>query len=105
MADDQNTIRALLDEQRTFVPSNDFRAKALLSDRSFHDDAARDAEAFWASRASELVTWSTPWTTVCEWDLPYSKWFVGGQLNVSENCLDRHVAAGRGSKVAFHWEG
>ena len=105
MADDQNTIRALLDEQRTFAPSDAFRAQALLSDRSFHDDAARDPEAFWARQAAELLTWSTPWSTVCEWDLPFSKWFVGGQLNVSENCLDRHVAAGRGSKVAFHWEG
>ena len=105
MADDQNTIRALLDEQRTFAPSDDFRARALLSDRSFHDDAARDPQAFWARQASELLTWSAPWTTVCEWNLPFSKWFVGGQLNVSENCLDRHVAAGRGAKVAFHWEG
>ena len=105
MADDQNTIRALLDEQRTFAPSDDFIAHALLSDRSFHDDAARDPQAFWARQASELLTWSAPWTTVCEWNLPFSKWFVGGQLNVSENCLDRHVAAGRGAKVAFHWEG
>ena len=59
MAYDQNTIRALLDEQRTFAPSDAFRAQALLSDRSFHDDAARDPEAFWARQAAELVEGAT----------------------------------------------
>ena len=59
----------------------------------------------WARQATELVQWSRPWDTVLEWDLPYARWFVGGQLNVSENCLDRHVAAGLGDRVAYHWEG
>ena len=51
------------------------------------------------------MSWSKPWRTICEWNLPFAKWFVGGELNVSYNCLDRHVLAGRGSKVAFYWEG
>ncbi|MFM2182606.1 MAG: acetyl-coenzyme synthetase [Actinomycetota bacterium] len=105
MADDKNTIDALLSEQRTFPPAADVRATALVSDSSLHDEARRDREGFWARQAAELITWQQPWHTVCEWDLPFSKWFVGGSLNVSENCLDRHVAAGRGDRVAFHWEG
>ena len=64
-----------------------------------------DDEGFWASQASELLDWSKEWDTILEWDLPYAKWFVGGQLNVAQNCLDRHVAAGRGDRVAIHWEG
>ncbi|MGA0894449.1 MAG: acetate--CoA ligase [Ilumatobacteraceae bacterium] len=105
MADDKNTIDALLSEQRTFPPAADVRAAALVSDSSLHDEARRDREGFWARQAAELITWQQPWHTVCEWNLPFSKWFVGGSLNVSENCLDRHVAAGRGDRVAFHWEG
>ena len=56
-------------------------------------------------RPSELLDWYQPWDTICEWELPFAKWFVGGKLNVSYNCLDRHVAAGRGDRVAYHWEG
>jgi acetyl-CoA synthetase len=70
-----------------------------------YDEANEDYEAFWARQASELVAWDTSWDTICEWNLPYSKWFVGGKLNVSYNCLDRHVIAGKGDKVAFHFEG
>jgi acetyl-CoA synthetase len=70
-----------------------------------HDEGRRDYQAYWARHAKELLDWATPWHTVCEWKLPYAKWFLGGSLNVSYNCLDRHVLAGRGSKVAFHWEG
>ena len=70
-----------------------------------YDEAAHDDEGFWARQAADLVQWSQPWDTILEWQLPFAKWFVGGKLNVSENCLDRHVAAGRGDKVAFHWEG
>jgi acetyl-CoA synthetase len=99
------TIEDFLSEERTFEPSEELRAAALVSDRSLFDEAAEDSEAFWARQASELVTWSKPWQTVCEWDLPFAKWFVGGELNVAYNCLDRHVEAGRGEKVAYHWEG
>jgi len=99
------SIEALSVEHRMFAPAPEFTANALTSDRSLFDEAAADHEGFWARQASELLDWSKPWDTVLEWDLPYAKWFLGGQLNVSANCLDRHVAAGNGDKVAIHWEG
>ncbi|MEY4173425.1 MAG: acetyl-coenzyme synthetase, partial [Actinomycetota bacterium] len=105
MADDNDTIDALLDEQRRFPPSEAFKRDALAIDTGLYDEGNTDYEGFWARQAAELVDWTTPWHTICEWDLPFSKWFVGGELNVSYNCLDRHVLAGRGDKVAFHWEG
>ena len=86
-------------EDRTFPPPKEFAANALTSDRSLYDEADRDHEAFWARQARELLTWRRDFDTVLEWEPPFAKWFVGGQLNVSENCLDRHVAAGRGDKV------
>src|SRR5438067_3277218 len=92
-------------EDRTFPPPDDFAANALLSDRALYEEADRDVEAFWAKQARQLLTWQRDFDTVLEWDLPFAKWFIGGTLNVSENCLDRHVAAGRGEKVAYHWEG
>src|SRR5438067_352460 len=92
-------------EDRTFPPPDDFAANALLSDRALYEEADRDVEAFWAKQARQLLTWQRDFDTVLEWDLPFAKWFIGGTLNVSENCLDRHVAAGRGQKVAYHWEG
>ncbi|MFM8311918.1 MAG: acetyl-coenzyme A synthetase N-terminal domain-containing protein, partial [Ilumatobacteraceae bacterium] len=78
MADQQHTIDALLSEQRTFPPSEAFRAGSLLSDSGMHDEAGRDVEGFWARQAAELLTWHQPWHTTCEWDLPFAKWFVGG---------------------------
>src|SRR5437899_986896 len=99
------TIEAYYLEERTFPPPDGFRANALVSDESLYKEADADWEAFWARQAEELVTWFEPWTTVCEWELPFAKWFVGGRLNVSYNCLDRHVEAGRGDRVAYHWEG
>jgi acetyl-CoA synthetase len=92
-------------EDRTFPPPPDFAASALVRDRGLFDEAEADHEAFWARQARELLTWQRDFDTVLEWDLPFAKWFIGGQLNVSENCLDRHVAAGRGDRVAYHWEG
>ncbi|HEX7096763.1 MAG TPA: acetate--CoA ligase [Acidimicrobiales bacterium] len=92
-------------EDRTFPPPPDFAAAALLNDRSMWDEAEADYEAFWARQARELLTWDEDFTTTLEWDLPYAKWFLGGKLNVSANCLDRHVAAGRGDRVAYYWEG
>ncbi|MCY7298391.1 MAG: AMP-binding protein, partial [Ilumatobacteraceae bacterium] len=100
-----DTIDALLDEQRLFPPSAAFKRDALVADTSLYDEANIDYQGFWANQAAELLDWDTEWDTICEWDLPYAKWFVGGTLNVSFNCLDRHVLAGRGDKVAFHWEG
>jgi len=99
------TIEALLLEQRKFPPSADFKKTAHVVGTHLYDEASADYEAFWARQAEELVSWSTPWTSVCEWNRPFSKWFLGGQLNVAYNCLDRHVEAGRGNKVAIHWEG
>jgi acetyl-CoA synthetase len=92
-------------ESRKFPPSAAFVAATHVADDSLHREGSTNPEGFWDRHARELVSWSTPWTTVCEWKLPYAKWFVGGELNVSYNCLDRHVLAGRGDKVAFHWEG
>jgi acetyl-CoA synthetase len=107
MADNENhdTIDALQWEKRKFPPSDAFKKNTLVAGTFLYDEANKDYEAFWARQASELVSWDTTWNTICEWNLPYSKWFVGGKLNVSYNCLDRHVIAGKGDKVAFHFEG
>jgi acetyl-CoA synthetase len=101
----ERTIEAYYQEDRTFPPPPDFAASALVQGPELWQEAERDPEAFWARQAEDLLTWTTPWDTVLEWELPFAKWFVGGRLNVSENCLDRHVAAGKGDRVAFHWEG
>jgi acetyl-CoA synthetase len=100
-----NAIDALSDEMRKFLPLTRFAAAAATNDQSLYQEAQLDHEGFWARQARELISWDAPWTTVCEWDLPYAEWFVGGKLNVSFNCLDRHVHAGRGDKVALYWEG
>src|ERR1035438_5482953 len=89
----------------TFDPPADFREHALLGDPAVYEQAARDPQAWWAAQA-EGLDWFQKWTRVLDDDdPPFYKWFAGGTLNVSYNCLDRHVAAGRGDKVAFHWEG
>ena len=105
MDDHLQAIDALSYEMRKFPPSTQFVAAAATNDQSLYEEAQRDHEGFWARQARELISWDKPWTTVCEWDLPYAEWFVGGQLNVSFNCLDRHVLAGNGDKVALYWEG
>ena len=104
-SDNHDTIDALQWEQRKFPPSDAFKKNTLVAGTHLYEEADRDYEAFWARQASELIEWSRPWDTICEWNLPFSKWFVGGQTNVSYNCLDRHVLAGKGDKVAFHFEG
>jgi acetyl-CoA synthetase len=104
-SDQHDTIDALAHEDRRFPPSAEFVARAHVADDALHAEAAADLEAFWARQAGELVTWQKPWERVLEWDLPFAKWFVGGKLNIAENCLDRHVAAGHGERVAIHWEG
>ena len=110
MSDDQDahphdTIDALSSENRTFPPSEAFKADTLVAGTFLYDEANEDDEAFWARQAGELIEWFQPWDTVLDWQLPYAKWFDGGTLNVAHNCLDRHVNAGNGSKVAIHWEG
>ncbi|MGH9409685.1 MAG: acetate--CoA ligase [Vicinamibacterales bacterium] len=97
-------IDALLKEDRSFPPSADWRRTAHVSDPAIYDRAANDPEAFWAEFASELE-WIAPWSRVLEWNPPHAKWFVGGRLNVSVNCLDRHVRTARRNKAAFIWEG
>ena len=105
MADDKYPqIDALLQEHRHFDPPPAFVAAAHARDPKVYDDAARDPEAFWASFAAELE-WSTPWTQVLDWQPPHAKWFVGGRLNASVNCLDRHVRGWRRNKAAILWEG
>ncbi len=99
------TLEALANEQRTFPPSAAFVADALPTDSTLADRAETDPEAFWADQARTLLHWDRDFTTTCEWELPFAKWFVEGQLNVSVNCLDRHVDAGHGDQVAFLWEG
>ena len=91
-------------ETRTFPPPPEFVRQANVSDPAIYQRADKDFEGFWAEQARTLA-WRKPFTTVLEWEAPYAKWFADGQLNVSENCLDRHVRAGKGAKVAFHWEG
>ena len=99
------TIEDYFLEERTFPPSPEFKAAALTADDSLYREADADYEAFWARQARELLTWNSDFDTTLEWELPYAKWFVGGTLNVSENCLDRHVTNGIGDRVAYHWEG
>ncbi len=100
-----NAIDDLLLENRTFPPPESFKRDALVVGTFLYDEANQDYEGFWARQAADLVSWTKDWDNVCEWNLPFAKWFIGGQFNVSYNCLDRHVEAGRGDKVAFHWEG
>ena len=97
-------IEALLDERRAFPPPPAFAAAAHVRDRTLHAAAERDVEAFWAEQARRL-TWSTPFTQVLDWQRPFSRWFLGGRLNASVNCLDRHVEAGLGARRAIVWEG
>ena len=99
-----DTIEGLLD-QETFDPPAEFAERALWNDREVYDRAAADPQAFWAEQA-EALDWSTSWDTVLdESNPPFYKWFTGGKLNASYNCLDRHVEAGNGDRVAFHWRG
>jgi len=104
MADLQQNIAALLTEERVFEPPAGFVAEALVKDRGIYERAEADVEGFWAEQADRL-TWFKKWDTVMEWSPPWVKWFTGGTLNASYNCLDRHVEAGGGDKVAYHWEG
>ena len=93
----------LLHEDRTFPPSEDFAANAVAK-ADLYDLAAKDRLAFWEKQARAL-DWDSEWSQVLDWQPPFAKWFVGGTLNVAANCVDRHLAAGKGDKVAIHWEG
>ena len=91
MSERAKTIDTLLDERRTFAPSPEFLSKARVTDQSLFEAADADTEGFWAEQAKKYVSWYKPFETVLEWNVPFAKWFVGGELNVSYNCLDRHV--------------
>lgn len=97
-------ISVLLSETRSFPPSDRFRARAHVRDSQVHEDAALDPEFFWAKEA-ESLDWMKPWDTVLEWTPPFAKWFQGGKLNVSVNCVDRHIHGPRRNKAALIWEG
>jgi len=97
------TLSNLLHESRRFEPPEALAAAANLTAEAY-ERAEAGRLAYWEEQARRL-TWSKPWDTVLDWQPPFAKWFVGGQLNAAYNCVDRHVEAGRGAKVAFHWEG
>ena len=102
--DQRPAIENLMAERRTFPPDPSFTAQANAQ-RSVYDEAERDFEGFWARLARERVDWVKPFDKTLEWELPFAKWFTGGQLNVSYNCVDRHIERGLGDKVAYHWIG
>jgi hypothetical protein len=91
-------IETLLDEQRRFPPPNTFTARAHVRDSTPYERARQDPEGYWADWAKQLE-WSKPWDRVLEWKPPHAKWFLGGKLNASVNCLDRHVRAGNGGRA------
>jgi len=96
-------LSALLQENRRFGPSEEFAARAVAQP-GIYAEADADPVPWWAAQAKTL-RWERPFEKVLEWDPPFSKWFVGGRLNASVNCVDRHVEAGHGDRVAFHWVG
>ena len=102
---DNQAIEEFYIENRTFPPSERFAEEALLNSQELYTEASEDVEVFWARQARELLTWDKDFTKILEWNLPYAKWFADGELNVSYNCLDRHIKSGYGDKVAYHWEG
>ena len=99
----ERTIEALLEERREFEPPKEFAAEANAGDASIYEHASKDPDAWWESQA-ERLTWSKKWDKVLEWDPPHHQWFIGGKLNASVNCLDRHLED-NGDRVAFHWVG
>jgi acetyl-CoA synthetase len=98
-------LDVMMATEQTFEPPPEFAAQANASDPGVYERADADPEAWWGSWAEKL-DWIEPWERILDWsDPPFAKWFIGGKLNVSANCLDRHVEAGLGDRVAFHWEG
>ncbi len=104
MVENTGSIEALLQEDRTFSPSPEFIRQANISDPEVYEAARKDPEAFWARFAGEL-DWFQRWDKILDWNPPYAQWFVGGKLNASYNCIDRHLASARRNKAAIIWEG
>src|SRR5215212_9481245 len=93
-----NDIDVLLEENRTFDPPPEFKRDANVGSEQIYEQAVRDPEQFWADQARELE-WIKPWKQVLEWKPPHAQWFLGGKLNVSVNCLDRHIRGARRNKA------
>ena len=108
MSPQTSDIQSVLKEKRIFEPPSEFASKAHIKSLADYErlceEAEHDPEAFWANIARELE-WFEPWTRVLEWNAPWAKWFVGGKLNLSHNCLDRHLTTWRRNKAAIIWEG
>jgi acetyl-CoA synthetase len=100
----ERDLEVLLQDEDRFEPPEEFVKQANFSDPAVYEEAEKDFEAWWEGWAKEL-DWFEPWETVLEWNPPWAKWFQEGKLNASHNCLDRHVDAGKGDKVAYHWVG
>src|SRR5712691_3361197 len=98
------SIDALLQEDRRYPPSQEFKAQANWNDPSIYQRAEADPEAFWAEQA-KAIDWFKPWDKVLEWDVPWAKWFVGAEVNASYNCVDRHLKGWRRNKAAIVLEG
>ena len=97
-------LEALLKEKRKFPPPKEFVKRAHVNRASIYALAAKNPVKFWEGFAKEL-DWFKPWKKTLEWKVPYAKWFLGGKLNVSYNCLDRHIKTARRSRAALIWEG
>jgi len=102
-------ISNVMNETRVFPPSQSFQDRAAIGSmqayQALYDASIADSEGFWESQAREHLHWFEPFNKTLVWNEPFAQWFVGGKTNVSYNCLDVHVQAGRGQTVAFHWEG
>src|SRR3954464_8861428 len=109
MATEEGTLERELEElleQEGFGPPEDFVSDALVTDLSMHEEAAKDPAAWWLTQTKELLDWfEEPSEALDDSNPPFYKWFKDGKINVSYNCLDRHVDAGNGDRVAFHWRG
>lgn len=105
----QPTIESILQEKRLFSPSPEFSTKAHIKSldeyQQLYDKAKADPQAFWADLAERELHWFQKWDTVLDWQPPFAKWFVGGKINISYNCLDRHLTTWRRNKAALIWEG
>jgi acetyl-CoA synthetase len=101
VATEQHAIETILLEERRYPPPDDFAAQANAQPEIYD----RDFEEFWETEGRERVTWFEPFDGLYEWKPPYAKWYLGGRLNICFNCVDRHVEAGKGGRVAYYWEG
>ena len=107
--DKPTSITSVLHEERVFKPGKDFARKAHISSlaqyQKLYNESVKSPDKFWGKRAKEELIWFKPWKKVLEWKEPFAKWFVGGQLNVTHNCLDRHLGTPTANKAALIWEG